>query len=226
MSHIALSYSRLSQYELCPLKFKHQYITKTYPDDSDNYFFKKGQRKHEQLENRILCLLNPNKVPLNYDEDVEACFPLIDNIIAQFPHIKTEMKITISKKFKSIDWFSKTAMYRAILDLLAIRDSEALILDWKTGKFRDYDNSPTGQLNLSSLLLFTIRPEIDIINNTYIFIDSKQKILKTFTRDQYEDLKAPFIESFKKVNEDTKFEPKVNEYCKYCLLEKDQCPLK
>lgn len=226
MSHIALSYSRLSQYELCPLKFKSMYIDKDYPDDSDNYFFKKGQRKHKQLENKVNTLVKKADEFDVYDEDVEQCFGLIYGVVDNYPKVSTELQLSVNKKFSEVDWFSRASMYRSIIDLLAIKDVEALVIDWKTGKFRDYDDSPTGQLSLNSVVLFSVNPEIEIITTSYVFIEHKKILKRKYLRSQYEELRAPFVEAFAKVNSDKKFEPKVNEYCKYCLLAKDKCKFK
>jgi hypothetical protein len=37
----------------CPYKFKEQFITKTYPDESNNPAFAKGKEVHSQLENYV-----------------------------------------------------------------------------------------------------------------------------------------------------------------------------
>jgi len=223
---IALSYSRLSTYETCPLKFKSQYIDKSYPDDSDNYFFKKGKRKHDQLDNYAKSLKNALVNTIQYDEDVEKCIPLIDDIFSSFDNVSTELQLAVDGKFRPTGWFSKNVMYRAIVDLEATKKDEALVIDWKTGKFRDYDESPTGQLHLTAAIELSKNPDLKSVTTAYIFIEQMQTIRKTFLRENLEDLIAPFLEAWHKVNTEKEWAPKQNEYCKYCLLGPDVCPHK
>ena len=53
-------------------------------------------------------------------------------------------------------WFFDADVWgRAKLDVVVVKGSKALILDWKTGKFKSSDE----QLRLSSLFVFMTMPE-------------------------------------------------------------------
>lgn len=220
MSHIALSYSRLNQFELCPLKFEALYITKTYPDEGDNYFFKKGKRLHEQAENVALCQLSSAVHELQYDAPVKNVIPIIKAICASHSIVKTELQLAVDKDFKPCSWFDKSTYFRAIVDLLGVESALATIIDHKSGKVREYDNKITGQLHLCAAMIFAHYPEVEDANTAYLFMEHKQTIKKSFTSD--EDLQTPFFEAFETVNTCEKFEPKRNQYCGYCLLEECQ----
>jgi CRISPR/Cas system-associated exonuclease Cas4 (RecB family) len=229
MGHIALSYSRLSTFERCPRKFKSQYIDKDYPDEGDNFFFKKGQRKHEQLEHYILSKGNPLAGgTMRYDDDVEAMFPMIDDICNAMPKFTAEQKLAVDMDFQPCSWFDKSTMYRAIVDFQAIAPTAKTmaVIDWKTGKYREYDATPTSQLHLTSAIMFAHHPEIERIIAAYAFIEHKQMDKTPFTCDQAGDLRQPFVEAFEAVNAEEEWAPKQNEYCKYCLLTNKQCPFK
>lgn len=222
---IALSYSRLSTFETCPRKFKAQYIDKDYPDEGDNYFFKKGQRKHQQLENYVLSLNNPMAVgTFRYDDDIEAMFPMIDKICAAMPNFTAEQKMAVDGDFKPCGWFDKSVMYRAIVDFQAKAGSLMTVIDWKTGKLREYDAKPTGQLHLTAAIMFAHHEEVTDIITSYAFIDHKQNLKTQFDRSM--ELVEPFYKAHEAVNSEKDWTPTKNEYCKYCLLTNKQCPYK
>jgi CRISPR/Cas system-associated exonuclease Cas4 (RecB family) len=223
---IALSFSRLSTYETCPLKFYSQYISKDYPDEGDNYFFKKGKRKHGQLDLYTKSQLNAMINVIQYDEDVESCLPMIDTIIASYDRVASELQLAVDGEFVPTGWFGKKVMYRAIVDLEAVKEKEAMVIDWKTGKFREYDEKPTGQLHLTAAIEFARNPNIEKVTTVYVFIEHKQTIRRTFLREDYEELVEPFYEAWKQVNSEKDWKPKHNKYCGNCLLTPKQCPYK
>ena len=228
MSHIALSYSRLSTYMQCPHKFKRQYITKDYPyPDEENFFFIKGSKIHKQLENYVQCKLNPTIIPLRYDGVVENCFPMIDMIFNQGYTIIPEQKLAVTKDFKKCEWFDKETAWRAIVDLTCIKNDVALIIDWKSGKCRSYSDTNTGQLHLTASIIFSIYKNINFIKTAYVYVEHKQTDKRQFTREMYEQgLLEPFKRALITVNTDTEFKAKKNQYCKWCDINKaKECPL-
>lgn len=214
---IALSYSRLSTFEQCPAKFKAQYIDKTYPSEDDKPVFVRGKKIHSQcdkyIKHKTKGLVKPAMSP-----EASNAIPIIDTVIGKYDIVRGEQKLALNTNFKKCDWFDKSVIYRAILDMVAVKDKEALIIDFKTGKVRQYDNKPTGQLHLSSTFIFTIFPKIDIITTAYLFLDHKQTITKTFNRDSYEKSVKVFKDLFKEVNIEKEWLPKKNKYCHWCLV--------
>lgn len=224
--HIALSYSRLSTYEQCPHKFYSQYIAKNYPDDGGNIHFIKGKKKHTQLENYIKCKNDPTMMPMKYDGDVLEATKIVDNLRLAGFELTAEQQLSVSLKWTPLSWFDKATMYRAICDFIAVRDIEAVLGDWKTGKYRDYDGKDTGQLHLAAAVVFAHKPEIQKIKTAYFYIEQKQTVIRQFTREMFnENLRTPFNEAFKTVNEDAGFDAKRNQYCNWCLIKDTTCPL-
>lgn len=223
--HIALSYSRLSQAEMCLKKFHSQYLEKSYPDEGENFFFIKGQRKHTQLEQYVLAKRQPQMVStLKFDDDVEEMFPMIDKLCEAMPDFTAEQKLAVDTNFKPCGWFDSDVMFRAIVDFRAISDSIMVIIDWKSGKVREYDDKPTGQLHLTAAIMFAHHPEVMEATTGYAFIEHKQMLKKVFQRG--EDLEGPFFKAFEWINSITDWAPSKNQYCKYCLLTNKECPYK
>lgn len=222
---IALSYSRLSTYEQCPLKFKLQYIDKTYKDDSDNPAFIRGSRLHKQCEEYILHKTKNRLKPV-LSTEVQNVVPIIDKVIKKYTTIFAETKLALDTNFLPCGWFDKSVIYRAILDMTALNTHNALIIDFKSGKVREYDDKSTGQLHLASCFIFATNESIQNINSAYLFLEHKITISKSFTRDNFISMRDVFYKLFDEVNELKNFEPKVNRYCHWCLATKDQCKFK
>lgn len=223
MGTIALSHSRLSTYESCPRKFKLQFLDKAFPDDSKNPNFVRGNRVHEQLEHYVMWR-NADKSfdcpPMS--EEAKNAIPIIDNIFDNFTSVLPEQKLCIDKNWKKISWFDKQAYYRCILDLVAFRPNHGLIVDYKTGKVRDYAGFG-GQLHLNGAMLFAVEPTLEILDIAYLFVDHKQTIKVRFTREQYDEFRAHFDSKNAQVNAETEWAPKINQYCKWCPATREQC---
>jgi len=231
---IALSYSRLSQYEECPRRFQLNYILKAFPVEQDNPYFIRGNAIHKQLEMYALDAYVKSqgmdskvKVPKLSDASKTAT-KIVDNLIKTHDSIEVEQQLCVDKEWRPVSWFSKPtiAYYRVIVDLLAINAAgrSAMVIDWKTGKVREYDDKETGQLHLTATTMFELMPEIDTIKTAYLFVDHRQSIARTFRREDLPQMKKPFIHAYNEVNSDEDFEPTPNPHCTYCPATKKQCP--
>jgi CRISPR/Cas system-associated exonuclease Cas4 (RecB family) len=231
MSNIALSYSRLNTFDTCPRKFYLQFIEKGFPDDSDNQHFIYGKNIHKQLEDYALykerAKTCETATPPELNKTAARGKGMVDKVFDSYSEVFIEQQLCIDKEWNTIDWFNTTrSFYRVIYDLAALnRDSgKALLIDWKTGKVRDYDNNKHGQLRLSACILFSIAPEIEDITTSYVFLDHKHSIPVKFGRSELPQMQDDFIKAFEVVNEEENFDPKRNKYCMFCPATRDQCP--
>ncbi|MDJ0952551.1 MAG: PD-(D/E)XK nuclease family protein [Acidimicrobiia bacterium] len=223
MGKIALSHSRLSTYQNCPRKFKLQFLDKAFPDDSDNPNFVRGNRIHEQLEHYVMWKNageSFEKPPLAAES--KNAVPIIEKIFDSYTSVLPEQKLCIDENWNKVGWFDKRAYLRAILDLIAFKPGRGLICDYKTGKVRNYDGFG-GQLHMNAAMLFAVEPDVQIIDVAYLFVDHKQTIKVQFHRDQYEEFKAHFVAQHDKVNAESDWAPKINQYCKWCPATRTQC---
>jgi CRISPR/Cas system-associated exonuclease Cas4 (RecB family) len=223
---IALSYSRLSDYEQCPLKFKSKYITKDYPDDSNNPAFAKGTAIHKQLEEYILAKKSEKDKPL-MGQHAKNVVPMIDRLFENCTLVMAEKQLAVDLNWNQTDWFSKpdVVKYRAIIDMIAFYDSNTvLIADFKSGKFRDYSESETSQLNLTAAMIFSLYPDVNKVTSIYLYVEHKQTVKVEFVRSQLDELKEPFDRMYNVVQSDEVFAHKKNQYCAWCQVA--SCPIK
>lgn len=226
MSHIPVSWSKINQFNLCPLKFKTQYLDKTYPDESDNPNFIRGNNLHKQLENYALAKIRGAANLPALAPEAAGVKPIIDKLIDTHPIAVPESKICLDKDWKPVSWFDNSVAYfRCIIDFLAINGPQCVCIDYKTGKVRDYDTEG-GQLHLTAGAIFALYPEVNDITMAYMYLDHKQTVKKKFNRKEAPQLQGYVIDAFDKINAEEAFSPKINDYCYFCKLTKDQCKYK
>lgn len=228
---IALSWSRLSDYHQCPLKFKLKYLEKHHlfkEESTSSPHLVRGSNVHKALENYVIQSTSNGELEVKITSlpEVEATKPFVDRFLTNYTTVIPETQIAINRNWERVEWFSRDAYYRAILDLIALRPSDVAIIDYKTGKMRDYDGGPSGkgQLHLSGAISLHLWPDIPEVSTTYAYVDHKQTITKKFTQADRQELREHFDEEHNRVNSDTKFRPTVNEFCKWCPATRDMCP--
>lgn len=231
MSFIALSWSRLSDYNQCPLKFKLKYIDKSAKfkeDEGSSPHLVRGSNVHKALENYVVQKQSNGalEVKITSLPEVEATKPFVDRFLDGYTVVIPETQIAIDKNWNRVEWFSKDAYYRVIMDLIALRKTDWAIIDYKTGKMRDYDAGPSGmgQLHLSGGVALHLWPEVPKGQTAYAYVDHKRTIVKDFTQDDKMKIRQHFDAEHEKVNSDKEFRPTVNEFCKWCPATRDMCP--
>lgn len=229
---MALSHSRLSDFNSCPHKFKLKYIDKAknmlIDDNNKSVHLVRGQNVHKALETYVVKRKSGLEANLAYSKnlpEVNGTIPLIEKYINAFgiDNIHPERQICVDAGWNNDEWFSKKAYYRAIFDLISISKETAVISDYKTGKFTDYTpESGYGQLELSAAIALSIW-NVSAVNTEYLYVDHKQTVTKTYTQKDRIRLVEHFDAELVKVNEEKNFDPKKNNFCRWCDATKDQC---
>lgn len=228
---LALSHSRLSDFNQCPLKFKLKYIDKNplfSMDATKSVHLVRGTNVHAALEKYLVKRKAGEAANLEYSKnlpEVNATIPLIENYIKFFglQNMHPERQICIDSDWKEKDWYSKQAYYRAIFDVIGIGKDIAFIGDYKTGKFTDYTPANGyGQLELSAGIALSIF-DVEKVSTQYMYVDHKQTVAKEFTQKDKQRIMSHFIEEHEKVNAETQFDPCKNKFCRWCEATKEIC---
>ena len=226
---IALSWSRLSDYNQCALKFKMKYLDKMpmfKMDDQNSPHLVRGNNVHKALESYVVQKNAGNDVPVTSLQEVESTKPFIDRYLSSYAMVMPETQIAVDKDWKQVEWFASDAYYRVIYDLIAINPTHVAVVDYKAGKMRDYDGGPNGfgQLHLAGGIALHLWPNIERVDSVYAYVDHKQTVPKVFTRDDSTRLREHFDAESLKVNSDKEFKPTINEFCKWCPVTRKHCP--
>ncbi len=223
----ALSWSRLSDFQQCPRKFKLKYIDKAsnFKMDDKSPHLVRGENVHKRLEEYTIARLSgKTDIPMSSLPEVETTKPLIDSFIANFAAVVPEQQISVDINWKQVDWFSKQSYYRAIYDFVALSPNALAINDWKTGKFKDYSADQPGQLELSATIGMNMWPHIERVDTMYVYVDHKKTIKRSFTQTaDRERLTMHFVKQHEIVNAEANWDPKKNEFCNFCDATKLQC---
>jgi CRISPR/Cas system-associated exonuclease Cas4 (RecB family) len=227
MKTLALSHSKVNTFETCPRQFKLQYIDKDYPFDSDNPYFVKGQKLHKQLEDYVIAKLSGDdkNIP-KLSAASRNAIGMINNLMAKYPDVYPEQQLCIDKNYKKSGWFDNSkAHWRAIIDFLAMSEEYAIVIDYKSGKVRDYAGFG-GQLHLTAFMLFMMKPKLQTVISAYLYLEHKQTVKITLTREDLPELKKHFENKWAEINMEEEYAPTRNQYCNYCSARPDQCQYK
>lgn len=221
MSHMSLSYSRLSTFEQCQAKFDYLYITKSVRDQGSEVS-EYGNRVHEVLELYGKGELDKSTLTLEGKQTLERWGPLVDTINARSGEKLYEFQMAVDKDLQPCGWFDTGTYIRAIADVLVIDGNKAYCLDYKTGKVKD---NPT-QLQLFASMVFWHYPEVDEVKTSFIWLKFDQVTNTTFKRKYasalWDGLK-PRFEQVQEVIDLGVFETKPSGLCPWCPAQ-DICP--
>ena len=221
---IALSWSRLSDYMQCPLKFNLKYILKAFPPETEkSVHLIKGENLHQQMEHYVLARNGFIPMPPSFSPEAQQTIPLVDKFYTMFPNVEPEAQIACKLDWTPDEWFGKEVAWRAIWDVVCFNDNQVFVGDYKTGKIYPYANS-YGQLHLSAVIALNRFPNVQKVDVSYIYMEYKQCQNFTVSRDELPKIQMYFDDKWKQVNSETKWEPRVNEFCRWCPANRSQCP--
>lgn len=220
---IALSWSRLSDYQQCPRKFHLKYISKSFPpEDQKSIHLVKGEQLHKQLEDYVIAKNGGAAMPLGFSPEVRETLGYVDKLFEMFDQVHPEAQIACTEKWQPAEWFGKDVGWRSIWDVIALRPDNCFIGDYKSGKIYPYGNS-YGQLHLSAVIAMNKWPELPEVRAAYIYIEHKKITPVKVTREELPAVQAFFDKKFEDVQMEKKFEPTANDNCKWCPATKAQC---
>lgn len=141
--------------------------------------------------------------------------------------IAVEEEWGFTRSWNRADWFDwNNCWLRVKIDVIYLDDSEVVIIDWKSGKFRDDDQSKyLAQLDLyalAALIVFTkqnpvVRPKLCYIDlgKTYSGPSELAYSLKDLPK-----LKQSWDRRVRTMMNDRTFLPRPNRYCYNCHFRK------
>ena len=155
------SFSAIKLFENCPKRYYLQRVTKEIKDEGGEASLY-GNRIHEALEARLKgAELTPETS--NYETLCRA----VDKMAAS-PNARlfVEHKLALNENLTPTRWFAKDAWFRSVLDVLVVREDQAIVMDWKTGK-RKPDFT---QLRMFALQVFKHFPDVSEVTSTFVWL--------------------------------------------------------
>ncbi len=170
----AWSYSRLKNFESCPLKHQCYDITKSVVEEQEPG----GPLDYGNTVHKALAAAIGKDTPL--PTELIYLRPWVYKVRAGPGKLLVEQQYAITAEFAPCAWFSPVAWFRSIGDVVRIDPPVALILDWKTGKIVE----DSVQLALMAQCVFCHFPEVSVVRSEFVWLAHECTTSDRFTRDK------------------------------------------
>lgn len=206
----AWSYSAYGVYKQCPLKYKLTKIDKL--PEPKGPALERGIEIHAKAEK---FLKNGGPIPRELSLFRDDFKWLYERGAAP------EERWGFTSQWTPIGFFAKNVWLRLVVDTIVIntQGTHALIVDFKTGKMRPgYDE----QLELYVSAAFKFFPALETISTELWYLDSGDCIGRDseYTPKDADKFRKEWIKRIKPMQNDTRFDAKPNEWCRYCHFRK------
>lgn len=238
------SMSKLKMLEECPLQFYLSYLRKFQHIDVNqdtterdlgiaiHYLFEMFQSGYTLQEAYDLTRQEYYEIvtPVNWPRIV-GMLPSVkkfDTIMFNrdfdnpYDYVEPEMKLAVDRDFNNVDFFSKDAFFRGVVDYTARRGTEATSIDFKKGGKGYLTRYHAPQLTSYLLLDYYCNGKYDV-GNSYIYYVEAGDFSKgpTILGENIEKHTKPWLENkietaIVNVEEDGYFKYKRGSKCKYC----------
>lgn len=210
----AWSYSRLKNFETCPKRSWHYDIAKDVKEEESEQLLY-GNTLHKVLADAIA---KKNALP----EAFKSLQPWVDKLHGGEGRLLVEQQLAITQGLEPTEWFSKTAWYRGIADVIKVVGPVALVIDWKTGKILE----DGVQLALMAQCVFAHHPEVQKIRTEFVWLKEDATTRADFARGDMVSVWAgvlPRVQMLEQATLSGNFPPKPNNLCKrWCGI--THCP--
>jgi hypothetical protein len=165
----AWTYSQLDGFETCPRQYHAKTVLRRFkfePTVATEW----GDKVHKAFETAI-----EDHTPL---PDGMTQWQGIANALTAMPGTKlVEKKLAVDRNFQACDYWG--AWSRGNVDLTVINKDRAVLVDYKTGKYK-----PSEQLMLYAGYAFAHWPQLSSVQTGFIWLKSKKVEKKTYKRDE------------------------------------------
>ncbi len=229
------SYSKITTWEHCPRKFKYQYIDKIPVEHKPQVHFDRGKLFHLLLEydgdlQKIKNTKDWKEIKKHNLLDANAIKEIFKiykkfvlskegkSILNHNPLMK-EFPLGLNEDLEIIGYKDENAVLRGYIDAcFTIQDREdiCLIVDWKSGKFKDYSHQSWAQLLWYSLGLFSKNPYLEKIVLVYAYVEHNYLNTKVVHRKDLDRYKRALFNTIDKIETDTEFVKVDTPLCDYC----------
>jgi hypothetical protein len=212
--HFSWTVSKLGVYKNCPAQAKYKFIDKLFEPEAPPLV--RGTEIHNAAEQYV----TGREKKLHADLKLPVVKNLLNQLRKEYKKkkVRVELELAFTKEWKPCHWMSKEVYVRFKIDVVHfLTNGEALVIDWKTGKFKPGNAEYGEQLEgyclglLASGLAKKVRSQL-------VFTDSGDvvEVEKTYTLKDLPQLQKRWDNNARPFLSDTKHAPKPGNACKYC----------
>lgn len=138
--------------------------------------------------------------------------------------VATEQQVALDKHLTPVDYWSKDAWCRGVLDLTITGNSVAIVCDYKTGKIR----SDSDQLKLFAGFTFATQPQVQTVHTAYIWLNHDKVTGERYERSQLDNIWntfRPAIERIERSHASGDWPARPSGLCaNWCPVPRSVCP--
>lgn len=178
--------SGLADFEGCPKRWfltKVQKLFKFQVTEAITH----GNVTHDRLERYV-------KFDEVLPDHVAYLLPLFQYLREQGYTLFAELECAIDVNWKALDWWDKSCYLRGKVDLIAIKGTEAIVIDYKTGKRKP---DPT-QLKIYGLMIMAVL-ELTHVKSYYLWTKTQESDDFEITTETFGAVKAEIEERIARI---------------------------
>ena len=207
------SYSSIKLYENCPLRYYRQRVKKDVVDEGGEAS-KYGERIHALLERRL-------KVG-EIDKEVSEYEPLCRSVesLASKGELRIEAELVLNENLLPTGWFDPEAWLRSKLDVLVLVGSDAVVMDWKTGK----RNVDFFQMQVFAAQVFKHFPDVHRVKTSLVWLKTMEMDTETYTRDKINAVWADIMRRIQRIHDSLEHDnwpARPSGLCRFCPCRHD-----
>ena len=207
------SHSRLSTYESCPKKAFYRYVKK-HPEES-HPAAERGIRIHNLAEQYIKGELPemPKELYLFYEgfEQLREEYEKGD--------VCVEEQWAFNLSWKKTEWDSEDTWGRYIVDAFVQDGTKGKVIDFKTGRYKEYNENYKNQCALYACCVFNRFSELETIQTELWYLDHHKITRYSFTRKEAEEAQKDFHKRGLTMTTDEVFATTPSEFsCRFCSV--------
>lgn len=236
-----ISYSALNSYQICPLKYKFQYIDRIKTPKSKEAVF--GTLIHSTLNFiHTPAILAPSMEQAldhfskNWNGDVfadeleeRAAFSQGVEIIRRYYNDNDIARVNIVALESSFQIKLGDHVVNGIVDRIDRTEDGYEIIDYKTAKKMPSQEKVDNDVQLTIYLQAFLdrypaeRKNLDKLKVSLYFVKHGTKLTSTRTEEDLKNIENKFLEVIEKI-EESEFEPAINPLCDWCDFQ-NKCPM-
>ena len=213
------SFSRIQDFEQCKRRAKLKYLDKIpeperpLPPGKTEHANDRGTRIHDAGERFA-------RGGIELIPELQKFGPEFERLKALYAtgNVSLEGEWAMDRSWEPVAWASSDAWLRLKLDALVfLSPTEAVAIDYKTGKRYGNEVKHNEQLQLYQLVTFLRYPKLETIHVELWYLDVDELVTVTYTRNQGLRFRRSFENRGNAMTTCTEFPPNPNIFsCKYC----------
>ena len=231
LKYAPYSFSKIQYFKNCPKKFYYQYVLKVKTESTETKPLAKGRFIHLLLEHQDLKKVIQSKdfkrIPKHLipKEDIKEYYQIYKEFTKSKEYkwykgkknIYTEFPIGMNYDMDMTTYSDSEVFFRGYIDQVSA-DTERdvlLILDWKTGKYKEPENQDYSQLLYYGIALFDKLP-FDKIFLGFMYVEHNKMNHKILHRKDVTRYKAALHTTIDKIETCKDFIKEESKLCEYC----------